>query len=489
MTNVLEISAPLKRHIKKGAQYAGLLPRVSCEATNLGDGSNNTIEGVDFMTQWIKKYSWQTEKLTAALLREGKVSKTDLAKTANGIYNFLYNHIQYTADGALQQLRSPACAWQQRYQGVDCKSYTIFTMCILHNLGLSAYIRQIKQPGFYPEQFTHVYVVVPINQKNNSLKKGYCVIDATKHTNTEGDFLVKKDRLMSGLKYQGLNAPVGLAKSKIDFGNIMDKLGDIIGGDIFSTPIDCWGGSAYDADTAKKDREIMINIFTNLLNQFKRDLNSKNYSKIGEDYARLEATEAIWWKVYDKIARYAMDHRNKCTRKNLHNTVQFIIYQIGDKRRKINSEILEPYFTRKKAGKLTVSFGKISKELYPIDEDPMTHTAPVWQFTPKPGMIDQLGDYNTPSIGNENNNSSGSNTGGFNTGGSNTGGSNTGHPIYDIDDIRPGVLVPPNNNNGTVQGNNNGKKEAGMGWLLPLGIIGGLVYMNYQKKSIKKIKK
>lgn len=230
MDNTAEISQPLKRPLQNGARYTGLIPRVSCEATNLGDGSNNTIEGVEFMADWITKYAWQTKKLTQKLLQEGKISKTDLQKTVNGIYSFLYRHVQYTADGSLQQLRSPACTWKQRKEGVDCKSYTIFTMSILQNLGITAAIRQVKQPGFYPEQFTHVYVVVP---KNQNTKSSYYVIDATKHTNTEGVFLTAKDKIMSGLKYEGLNAPAPKATAAVsgkaleNFNNFLYGLKDM----------------------------------------------------------------------------------------------------------------------------------------------------------------------------------------------------------------------------------------------------------------------
>ncbi|PZW41611.1 hypothetical protein LX95_01292 [Mesonia algae] len=206
------ISAPLKRNLKPGSKYNKLFPKVSCQTTNLGNGSNDTIEGVDFMAQWVEKYSWQVKKLVDVLKREGALRSNTLFNLAQDIYKFEYNHLQYTADAALQQLRSPACAWQQRKQGLDCKSYTIFAMAMLQQLGVSAAIRQVKQPGANSDLWTHVYVVVPKNQDKPTLKdleneNDYLVIDATRHSNIEVGFIDKKDKMIQKHQYVGLNAP------------------------------------------------------------------------------------------------------------------------------------------------------------------------------------------------------------------------------------------------------------------------------------------
>ena len=197
----MEISASLKRNLKTGKEYDKLIPRVKCERTTLGEG--DTFNTVDWMKDWIEKYCHQTVKISA--LFTGR----SLEETVNNIYNFLYDHVQYTADGELQQLRSPACTWAQRKEGVDCKSYSVFASSILSNLGIKHFIRQVRQPYFYPEEFTHVYVVVPRDQNviNYSKNAPTFVLDATKHQNTEGSFIEKVDLYMVKLKHIGLNAP------------------------------------------------------------------------------------------------------------------------------------------------------------------------------------------------------------------------------------------------------------------------------------------
>ncbi|MEB3346321.1 hypothetical protein U6A24_12660 [Aquimarina gracilis] len=186
----------LKRPLLDGREYVGLIPDSKCTTTRLTKGNTDTT--VNHMTDWVNKHHKQTVKLSP------KLKRSTLKGTVDSIYTFLYHHIQYRADGVEQQLRSPACAWKQRYEGVDCKSYSIFASCILKNLGIDHYIRKVKQPNFYPDQYTHVYVIVPKKGKNNT-HGDYYVIDATKHENTEVVFLEKKDMFMQTLPHVGLN--------------------------------------------------------------------------------------------------------------------------------------------------------------------------------------------------------------------------------------------------------------------------------------------
>jgi len=201
MAENVNISTVLKRKLKDGKEYSKLIPRVSCNTTPLGDG--DTYYTVDRMKEWIEKFRHQTAKL--ALRFEGQT----VEETVNNIYNFLYTHVQYEADGSLQQLRSPACTWKQRKQGVDCKSYSVFASSILSNLGIIHAIRQVRQPYFFPEEFTHVYVVVPKDQSQKEFTSNAptFVLDATKHENVEVNYLEKVDLPMNKLSHVGLNAP------------------------------------------------------------------------------------------------------------------------------------------------------------------------------------------------------------------------------------------------------------------------------------------
>jgi hypothetical protein len=197
----VDISAGLKRKLKSGKEYSKLIPVVKCERTNLGQG--DTFNTVNWMKGWIEKYSFQTKKLSPLL--QGR----SLESTVNNIYRFLYDHIQYEQDGALQQLRSPACTWAQRRSGVDCKSYSVFASSCLSNLGIKHFIRQIRQANYYQEEFTHVYIVVPVDQNvtNYQGNTRTLVLDATKHQNTESNYIEKADVHMVNLKNVGLNAP------------------------------------------------------------------------------------------------------------------------------------------------------------------------------------------------------------------------------------------------------------------------------------------
>jgi hypothetical protein len=205
----LGISTSLQRNLNEGKEYNKLIPQVKCEQTNLGSG--DTYMTVEEMKDWIEKYSFQTKKLSP------KLKGPSIQTTVTNIYQFLYGHIQYQADGALQQLRSPACTWKQRKQGVDCKSYSIFASSILSNLGIKHFIRQIKQASFYPQEFTHVYIVIPVDQHTEIYSENTqtIVLDATKHQNIESPYLEKEDLKMVNLKHVGLNGPQNESTSQI----------------------------------------------------------------------------------------------------------------------------------------------------------------------------------------------------------------------------------------------------------------------------------
>jgi len=194
----MDIDSLLKRNLLSGQEYEPLFPRVNCDKSALGSG--NTFDTVRLIKNMVVKYNYQTKKIAPLL------QKSSLKETCDKIYWFLYNHIQYKADGQEQMLRSPACAFKQRVEGVDCKTYSIFASCILANLGLRHYIRQIKQPTFRPDLFTHVYVIVPLDQATGSLKNGYLIVDGTTSNNREPIFIMQHDTPVN-LPHFGLNAP------------------------------------------------------------------------------------------------------------------------------------------------------------------------------------------------------------------------------------------------------------------------------------------
>lgn len=183
--------------INNGLLLNELFPAVKNTQTDLGSGDTN--HSVKQMKNWVLLHYKQCDKVAKLIKRD------TLKETVDVIYKFLYNSLQYKQDNSLQQLRSPSNSIQNRKTGLDCKSYSIFASCILTSLGIKHYIRQIKQPSFSPTRFTHVYVVVPINQETANLKEGYYSIDGTVKGNVEPIFTISDDTFMSKLPHIGLN--------------------------------------------------------------------------------------------------------------------------------------------------------------------------------------------------------------------------------------------------------------------------------------------
>lgn len=183
------INSMAKREVLKTSRFTRLIKSGNCRTYKRTQG--DTSHSVDAIKQISYKFISQTEKLAKELL--GK----NLAETVNNNFTFLYSHFQYEADPELQQMRSPICSWSDRFKGIDCKSFSIIASTLLLNQGIGHFIRRIKQKSYQPNHWTHVYIVVPVDQKNLSLDKGYYVIDATTHSNKEGEILEKEDTLMS----------------------------------------------------------------------------------------------------------------------------------------------------------------------------------------------------------------------------------------------------------------------------------------------------
>lgn len=201
-----EINQSLYRPLQNGNAYDSLFPSSRCSVTPLAKG--NTKVAIQEMAKWAFKYQAHTEKLTEVLY------DTNLVDFIDNIQYFLYNHIQYAIDGQNQNLKSPACAWETRKTGTDCKSYSIFASTILLNAGVKHYLRRIEQ-RHVPNAFTHVYVVIPLNQnqpklrKNSRANEDYIIIDGTIKNNDELDFVKKDDIFMEpSLQINGLASPM-----------------------------------------------------------------------------------------------------------------------------------------------------------------------------------------------------------------------------------------------------------------------------------------
>ena len=213
--NLNEVNTALYREIKLSSEYDKYFEKVNCSSTFLGDGT--TTVGLQLMSEWAKKFQYQTKDISK------KLKGNTLQKTVNNVYKFLYQHIQYQADGYEQELKSPACSWKMRFTGIDCKSYSLFASTILSNLNIAHKFRKVVQPSA-PDRWSHVYVV--IDNKDQEL-----VIDGANHFNKEVEYLQKHDMEIKDQKlpYYGMNS--ALSESSIDmnkavknFINFLDEL-------------------------------------------------------------------------------------------------------------------------------------------------------------------------------------------------------------------------------------------------------------------------
>ncbi len=193
MSSIVSLNNSLHRQLKNGTQYNKYFSNVSCKSQFLGKGK--TSFGLQQMKKMVLKYQHQTKKIAKVL------EKKTIPATVLNIKKFLYDHLQYSADGWDQNLRSPNCSWQTRKEGIDCKSYSLFAMSILFNLKIpNISFRKITQPSS-PDKWSHVYVVVKHNNQE-------LIIDATVPYNYEVTKVKHEDLTMEkDLPYYGLNAP------------------------------------------------------------------------------------------------------------------------------------------------------------------------------------------------------------------------------------------------------------------------------------------
>lgn len=185
----------LYRPLKNGNLFNPLFPKSDCKKTMVGNG------GTDFSVTKIQEAIYQYKHQVTEVAKILK--KNTLDKTVQAVHDFLYNHFQYMADNADQMLRSPACSWSSRHNGIDCKSYSILASAILLEMGYNNILRIVSYAP-EPNSYSHIYVVVPIDQNNNNLEQGYYIIDGTLKNNKELPITDKKD---FNMKHYTLNKP------------------------------------------------------------------------------------------------------------------------------------------------------------------------------------------------------------------------------------------------------------------------------------------
>jgi hypothetical protein len=340
-----DFNSMLWRPLNSGMQFNSLFPASTCTKTDIGSG--NTDFSIKEMNALVLKFAYQTE-LVAEILE-----KDTLQNTCNAIKDFAYNHFQYKADDEDQMLRSPACSWHDRAIGIDCKSYSILASCLLTNLGIKHYIRRIKQQGYAPEQFTHVYVVVPNNQKTADLQQGSICIDGTLKQSNEPSFLIKSDLYMD-LQHFALN---GLAstteeqpKEGTDWGQIVDFVKNFKWSSIKGLFL-CVGNSAYTHGAYIDNANKITAYFQNIIIAMNKALVDKNMNAFNESVADFFGETKLFQKTFE--VKLSEGWPSNCTTKRFQQTIaicQFHRDNVGE----ALSIYLNQYFTNSGATRTDV---------------------------------------------------------------------------------------------------------------------------------------
>lgn len=242
-------SNSLFRNLKNGAKYDALIKTDNCN--KVYEGKGDTFFTIELMIKNIQ------ENYKQAILLAPELKKQSLKETCHSIHHFLYWHFQYLQDEKPQMVRSLNCSWLERFTGIDCKSYSVVGGIILKQLGIKFYIRKIIQPGNNVDiglgNYSHVYLIVPINQTTGSINQGYYAIDGTLPHTIEPFFIKEKSFFMDNkLPHYSLNGPglYGEESEEIDYGAILSSVKNFIGK--FIKDIGCIGGSAYN-ETRRDD--------------------------------------------------------------------------------------------------------------------------------------------------------------------------------------------------------------------------------------------
>lgn len=119
------------------------------------EGSTSDIISVVMMAYEIEK-----DNQIADLANELK-GETEL-DTCRNVWQYLCTNIRYIADVGTQEIKSPARLVHDGFG--DCKSYSVFTACILRYLGIKHFFRFASYSNV--KEATHVYVVAKIDNND-----------------------------------------------------------------------------------------------------------------------------------------------------------------------------------------------------------------------------------------------------------------------------------------------------------------------------------
>ncbi|ESU28388.1 hypothetical protein FLJC2902T_17420 [Flavobacterium limnosediminis JC2902] len=370
------IDTLLHRQLQSGREFEGLIPK--SEGTQQYFEADNeysdTYETLAYMALWAYAYAHQMKKVAPLLLG------ATISETVENVYKWLYHHFQYKIDGQLQHLYAPSAAWENRVTGFDCKTYSLLASTILQCLSIPHAFRKVKQPGMMPNDWTHVYVIVPT--QNNK----YLIIDATTHNNKEVSFIEKYDYTMK-LKHVGLASPAiygglacpgtectcgqGLASAYGGYDFDMNTLYTLPNAEqpfglngsfnmdniksLFSQPLSCYGGTSYDATRAKSDIEGLLARLHSYIDKFNLALQQGDTKNFALYINKFIGTAT--WNASVAGTKRSEGWQSACTAENLkitHETYNFYRYTVT----KALDIWLKEYFTSIPTG--TKRYGRVS---------------------------------------------------------------------------------------------------------------------------------
>lgn len=210
-----------KRQLKPSTFFDKFFPVSGLELTDpILKSSGDVFDTILLMKDIVLKTLNDTEQLAPVL------KGNSLQETCKKVFDFVYNHIQYTPDKAgVEQLRRPLRAWKDRVAGVDCDCYSIIISSILSNLKIPHSFRMTKYNN--KSFFQHIYVVVPKKQGLSLNKReNYFVIDPVlDQFDKEEPYSAKHDKSMMPIQYlNGIDL-----QPEVNFGAEFNGLGELEG--------------------------------------------------------------------------------------------------------------------------------------------------------------------------------------------------------------------------------------------------------------------
>lgn len=161
----LGLVATGKRSIRSGYEFDRYFSLGSLDNQEVMLMDGDVMDTINQMKRIVRNYNHQTKAISQ------KLKGSSREATARNVWDFLYNHVQYTKDNPnREQLRTPLRTWADRKRGVDCDCYSIFISSVLTNLGIPHAFRIAA----YNDDYQHVYVVVP---KSGTDYSSYYTID------------------------------------------------------------------------------------------------------------------------------------------------------------------------------------------------------------------------------------------------------------------------------------------------------------------------